>query len=245
MFSIGDLVDSLGTAKSDEDCWFRAKQFIAAIGGTALNLVSYDLHTKEIYSARSSMARRWLETYAEQNLISCDPFLRLIDTSVSESVIATGKMERSAATSSADYELNHQRLAAGDKSLFALKILGVRPNEGRFIIISSDQPEADFIHPDKRCSLRRIATVTGKFLNGPTDSAYLDRYEFHGKTLTKREVEVLTWLADGNRNDAIAHKMGLTEVTVRKHLLSARQKLGAATREEALVKAILQCRVQL
>lgn len=59
--------------------------------------------------------------------------------------------------------------------------------------------------------------------------------EFH---LTPRERECLLWLSRGLRNDRIANRLGLRPVTVEFHLANARRKLGAITREQALVIAV-------
>lgn len=58
--------------------------------------------------------------------------------------------------------------------------------------------------------------------------------------LTPRERECLLRLARGLRNERIAEELGLAVVTVDLHMSRARKKLGAATREEALAKAILR-----
>ncbi len=57
--------------------------------------------------------------------------------------------------------------------------------------------------------------------------------------LSPREREVLLWLAAGLRNDRIAERMGIRNPTVELHLANARKKLQAATREQALARAIL------
>jgi len=59
-----------------------------------------------------------------------------------------------------------------------------------------------------------------------------------GDTLTNRERDVLRWLAEGYRVDRIAEKMGLSNRTVEVHLARARKRLGAKTREQALVLAL-------
>jgi|SoiMetStandDraft_5_1073268.scaffolds.fasta_scaffold166349_2 DNA-binding CsgD family transcriptional regulator len=56
--------------------------------------------------------------------------------------------------------------------------------------------------------------------------------------LTRREVECLEWLGRGLTCAAIARTLGITTVTVALHLRTARRKLGAATREQALVIAL-------
>jgi DNA-binding CsgD family transcriptional regulator len=56
--------------------------------------------------------------------------------------------------------------------------------------------------------------------------------------LTPREVECLEWLGRGLRVGGIGRKLGIGVPTVATHLSGARKKLGAATREQALVLAL-------
>jgi DNA-binding NarL/FixJ family response regulator len=55
--------------------------------------------------------------------------------------------------------------------------------------------------------------------------------------LNDREVEVLTWAARGKTSTEIARILGLTKRTIDFHIDNAREKLGAATRTEAVLKA--------
>ena len=55
--------------------------------------------------------------------------------------------------------------------------------------------------------------------------------------LNEREVEVLTWAARGKTSAEIAKILDLTKRTVDFHIDNAREKLGAATRVEAAIKA--------
>ena len=56
--------------------------------------------------------------------------------------------------------------------------------------------------------------------------------------LSSREIEVLTWVAQGKTSEDIAMIMGLTKRTVDFHTDNARTKMGVATRIQAVVKAI-------
>lgn len=56
--------------------------------------------------------------------------------------------------------------------------------------------------------------------------------------LSPREIEVLTWVAQGKTSEEIAVILGLTKRTVDFHTDNARTKLGVATRIQAVVKAI-------
>jgi DNA-binding response OmpR family regulator len=55
--------------------------------------------------------------------------------------------------------------------------------------------------------------------------------------LNEREVEILTWVARGKTSVEIAQIIGLTKRTIDFHIDNAREKLGAATRTEAVIKA--------
>ena len=55
--------------------------------------------------------------------------------------------------------------------------------------------------------------------------------------LTPRELEVLTAIADGDTNKAIARRLDISLHTVKFHIESVFRKLGARTRTEAVAKA--------
>lgn len=57
------------------------------------------------------------------------------------------------------------------------------------------------------------------------------------RSLTKRQREVLKLVGDGYTTQVIANRMGLSTVTVEKHLRLARQQLGAGTTAQAVLKA--------
>lgn len=56
--------------------------------------------------------------------------------------------------------------------------------------------------------------------------------------LTRREIECLQWAAEGKSEWEMSQIMGISEHTSEKHLLSAKSKLRAATRVQAVAEAI-------
>jgi len=58
--------------------------------------------------------------------------------------------------------------------------------------------------------------------------------------LSKREMEVLILIKDGQRNPEIAASLGLSTKTIENHVRSILQKLGAKNRTEAVVTALKQ-----
>jgi two-component system, NarL family, response regulator YdfI len=63
--------------------------------------------------------------------------------------------------------------------------------------------------------------------------------------LTPREVEVLGMLAEGQSNKAIAHRLGISEHTVKFHVTSIMGKLDAGSRTEAVTQGIRQGLIML
>ncbi len=57
-------------------------------------------------------------------------------------------------------------------------------------------------------------------------------------TLSKRELEVLAWIAAGRRHADVAANLGLSERTVENHLRRIRTRLGVATTAHAVTVAI-------
>lgn len=56
--------------------------------------------------------------------------------------------------------------------------------------------------------------------------------------LTARESQCLQELAQGERPQRIAAKLGIAQITVEFHIKNARRKLGARTREHAIAIAV-------
>jgi DNA-binding CsgD family transcriptional regulator/GAF domain-containing protein len=72
----------------------------------------------------------------------------------------------------------------------------------------------------------RPQQVTPRRLPQPPDIA--------GTGLTRREIDVLQWMARGETNGRIARRLNITEGTVKTHVQAILRKLGAANRAEAV-----------
>jgi DNA-binding CsgD family transcriptional regulator len=63
--------------------------------------------------------------------------------------------------------------------------------------------------------------------------------------LSPREIEVLRYVAEGNRNRDIAQTLFISEETVKVHLKHIMEKLGANDRSEAIAIALRRGIMQL
>jgi DNA-binding NarL/FixJ family response regulator len=68
-------------------------------------------------------------------------------------------------------------------------------------------------------------TIVSQLLGRRLDESPIDQ-------LTPREREVLELMAEGNSNQGIAERLGITERAVQKHITSIFQKLGLAESTE-------------
>ena len=67
----------------------------------------------------------------------------------------------------------------------------------------------------------------------------------HGRTLTAREREVLTWAALGKSSWEIGRILNIAKRTVDEHTQIATRKLGAANRTQAVALALLKHLIEI
>ena len=94
---------------------------------------------------------------------------------------------------------------------------------------------------DTLAEARRLGDVDGYLLAAAPSS----QDESVVEPLTSREVEVLSALADGLSNKAIAGRLGISDETVKFHLSAIFGKLGASNRTDAVRKALRRGIVEL
>ncbi|WP_299024353.1 LuxR C-terminal-related transcriptional regulator [uncultured Sulfitobacter sp.] len=221
--------------KSDPlDSWVIAQGVAKEIGATAINLGGTNLEGDQPGWGRSSMSDGWLERYEDKKYHLVDPFIAALTAGQSEVLTDCGTLPRSDPA----YDLNHDLKSYGYMSLYGT-MYGSADNGYRSIVVyCSDKSIAEV---QKEIGLPKLAIVhalIAAHTPRPNTSDGGGQFVVRIDPLSARETDVLRWLACGFRNDQIALKAGIAEVTVRKHLLSARRKLRASTREQAVAIAI-------
>ncbi|HYA07936.1 MAG TPA: response regulator transcription factor [Xanthobacteraceae bacterium] len=86
----------------------------------------------------------------------------------------------------------------------------------------------------KPIDFERLLFIINARLAGVARSAMLQKLV----KLNEREIEILTWVARGKTSAEIARSLRLSKRTVDFHIDNARTKLRAATRTEAVLKAV-------
>lgn len=100
-------------------------------------------------------------------------------------------------------------------------------------------PQAPLIveRPGKRLVVRLLADESRRLMLLHEQHASLPRAALEALGLTRREAEVLAWVAEGKSDAAIATILGLSVRTVNKHLEHIYAKLGVESRSAAAARA--------
>ncbi|WP_346897757.1 LuxR family transcriptional regulator [uncultured Roseibium sp.] len=88
-------------------------------------------------------------------------------------------------------------------------------------------------------SVARIQLFAARF-HAAAVRLLLDQAETPAVNLTRRELEVLSWAAEGYSSEATADRMGLTAPTVNYHIANCGRKLGARNKIQAVALAVRQ-----
>lgn len=233
-----DLLDRLSSASDDEDKWRIVNEEIQKLGGTAVNFGMVNLENQSPVWLKSSMRSVWLEEYFERQYFFADPFVKHLSFSNDSKNIVAGTMRKDEAETSRAYDLNWGLHDAGYETLHFIPLGSEKEQHKRCFTFCSPHQAKDVLTAENEAKIRLIASLASAYMGNPTPDS--DAYRLIDYTLTPQERRVLHHLALGARNVAIAYALGVAEVTVRKHLISIRKKLGAKTREHAISIAVSQ-----
>jgi DNA-binding NarL/FixJ family response regulator len=116
---------------------------------------------------------------------------------------------------------------AGDEQLFAAL------EAGASAFVAKDAPAEDVV-----AAARHSLVAPRSFTAANLADAMRRRMEPRGPQLSPRELEVLGLLAEGLGVAAIARKLYVSESTAKTHISKIYEKLGAANRAQAIMKAV-------
>jgi DNA-binding CsgD family transcriptional regulator len=233
-----DLFDRFSATTSAEERWTVANDVIRELGGCALNVGAARLDTLDVLWLQSSMSQMWLTEYVGRAYSEVDPLVLGLRKPDYPGRLLAGSLEREGAQSQKELDYNWGMRDAGYSFCHAHAFAGAGKGSRKVVTFCANEDVSVFRDEDFR-RINQAAMAIAAFVDEPEgdDDVYkkLGRGEF---SLSERERQMLRYLATGHQNLSIAHELGIAEVTVRKTFLSARKKLGARTREEALAVAV-------
>lgn len=229
-----DVLDRFSKLNDDKERWASAKSLMGEIGANALNYGLVDTTTETPVWVRSSMSDAWLDAYVNEGLYTADPFLPHLKHSLEKIVAKGGTLEKQTAQTETALELNHGLKDAGYATLIGMPFSGGTEKLKKMVTFCSDSPADEFLRSEMQELIYLSATAIAAFVDAPALENSEEVLRFRSNRLSDQEKRVLSLLASGKRNIEIAWSLDVAEVTVRKHLISVRRKLGAATREQAV-----------
>lgn len=228
-----DVADVLLGVSSADDAWIAAAAVAAKRGANAINVVELEKNSGDILWFRSSMSLAWLTDYVDQYFQDIDLLLKAVGEGVTDVHMIDGEILPGQLRTQQQKALGDQLRSWGYRRLDFGVFRGTRPDTVRCITVSDEDvapKDTVLSRVEQGLITTSITAATHAQASGATP--YFQSY------LTHRETDILCLLANGVRNDDIAYRLGIAEVTVRAHVISARRKLGAATREEAIAIAL-------
>lgn len=171
----------------------------------------------------------WQERYTRYRYVQIDPTVERAAQS-DKPFVWTPELFASAPA------LWEEAQGAGLRVGWAKSTFGGASQGGMLSLVRSATPLSRTELAAKEKPLRVLATVAHQRLSQlmlPADFAK------RGGTLTKREVEVLKWTADGKTTLEIGDLLGLSECTVRFHIRNVITKLNVANKTAAAVYAAM------
>ena len=192
----------------------------------------------------TTLPREWVALYDQHAYIEVDPRLRRAFDSAIPVIW--------------DYSSEYGKLPKANKFLDDSLAYGVGsgivsgmhgPRGVRFIVaLSNPSPRIDTSQRQAIASKFGEIVIFGIYFHEIFMKAVIENGiapASHGAPLSPRELECLSFAARGQTSKDIAFKLGISERTIQFHFDSIRSKLGAANRQEAVAKAILEGKIQM
>lgn len=186
----------------------------------------------------SNLPGWWADYYLEENRARHDPFFK---TCFTFAPIGTGPVfndDNSHLINDDEKQFINEASETGLRSGFASPVRLRNPGHFGGWNFGTSMTRAQFERymPEHCERLQLMGFIAHEALQR---QAATSRVKTDGKQLSARERECLLWLARGLRSHEIADQLNLATTTIDLYFRRVRKKLHAATREEALAKAIL------
>lgn len=216
--------------------------FFEQIGAGASNCAIFDNQDLSLVGFSSSMRLAVIEQVQEEGIGGDDPLLTRLERSDEPAIVGFGLgITEEWRTSNAERFIQISQMHGYYGLLFIPVRLRGGPYSAAITIATELDPDAAHAFLEENCTFMLMAARTlgsraaHLFQPGSTDDLWHPR---RSEVLSPRERQVVVALSRGNRPDQIAHELTIKPVTVHMHVASARQKLGARTREQLVSLAI-------
>jgi DNA-binding CsgD family transcriptional regulator len=237
MSTTTDALSRLQSASTSHDRWDVARSAFAELGGGWITAASAPTTSLRPISLRTSVPEGLMRDYVGAGLPKRDRWLNHCATSPT----VTGGEPQAGQTDSAgvlDRTLADILVGYGVTYVVLVPGASAARVEGLVVYATSREEAERLSRATIQSELPMLAALVTAFC--AADAAPPDGRETYrfADLLSPRERETLLWLAAGLRSAEIGHRMKIETVTVGMHIQSARRKLCARTRQQALAIAL-------
>lgn len=238
-----DLIDNIDKC-DDETAWQKATEFFEQYGFHITNFGLIDKSSQQLLGFHSNMRNEWMQYYMDMNYAADDPFASYVKES-HNSLLYCNKtkndlvIEKGSRAEDMLLEVKQE----GFESSYCIPIHNNHEDRvtGFNLVSEMSAIELQKILSKHENEIKLgAALINNKMKTIPITGVAKGQWKpnFHNEILiSEREIEVLKWLSEGNRNDRIAEKMNIAAVTVNFHLSEIKRKLGSKTREQSVAIA--------
>lgn len=171
----------------------------------------------------------WQQAYQEHNYVVIDPTVAFC---LRESTVLTWSAQRLGTDSTFGEHADSFGVSQGCS-------VGCRSSDGSFGMLTFARSK-DEISPGEVKALNERLFWLANFVHSAASQTLVpEMVETTLNGLTKREVEILKWTAEGKTSPEIGRILGLTERTINFHIFNAARKLNTSNRTQTVVRAAM------
>ncbi len=243
------LTESLSGVTCVNEVWQRASKFLDGNGiDCPIYMFMRPSAPEDRPLAMANMPKWWMDYYLDEDRARHDPFFKTCATYTAFMTGSDYLDENVHMLEKNEIRFIQEASETGVRSGLSSPVKLINPGHFGGWNFGSSLKRTEF---DKIAQLHgQTLRLAGFIIHDHLQEAAFrqidqDQSQSWNGILSSRERECLLWLASGLKSAQIAERLDLALVTVDMHFKNARKKLNAATREEALAKAIIGGEISL
>jgi LuxR family transcriptional regulator, quorum-sensing system regulator SdiA len=243
-FRPGVLEPMFQAAERGRDLMPAVRKIVARLGFDSfmygLTASEHPTRTSQVYFF-ATLPSEWALLYDEKSYVEIDPRISMAQKNSSPAL-----WDRLVAIENSPTQyrrrLDEFFVDAARYGIRSGVAWGLRDRDRHGVLICLNSSAQVFGSSERERLARNIGDILafGTYFHEFFVRNFVDRgmpSRLRGATLSIREIEILGMVAHGLRSDDIAHKFDITPRTVRFHVDTARTKMGALNRDEAIAMA--------
>lgn len=243
--SLIDLLDRLDRRSEDGSAYEITRDYFQGLGFRYVNVGLASASDAGYLGVFSNMRNTWLTHYVDAGYAGCDV---IFDYAMRSENSRLCNPETNFLLPSRHKALSNRMLMEIQEEKFISSLILPRHSKVTDHVIGynlgtdlAEAPMQDLVSAKEDAILLGAALTQAAIIEDFEGKAYGQNWlpiYADNSAISPRETEVLKWLSAGFRNDRIAERLNISPATVNFHITSAKRRLGAHTREQAVAIAL-------